>query len=150
MKGIWHTGITVPHLETVIPFYQDALGLKLIIPPTDFGGGEKLSTQLGVKGANLRLAVFEIPSSGECIECLEYVEPKSPIDKPMDGNALGAMHVALRVDDIYQKVEELKKYGANFLAEPDHVTEGNLKGWHWVYFLDPWGIKWELVQYDEN
>lgn len=149
MKRIWHTGITVPHLETVIPFYQDALGLKLVIPPTDFGGGEKLSKQLGIGGVYLRMALFEVPGSGEHIELLEYVEPKSPIDKPQRMNAVGAMHIALHVRDIYKKVEELKKHGATFMAEPDLVTEGCIKGWNWVYFLDPWGYTWELVQCDE-
>lgn len=99
-------------------------------------------------GATLRLAVFD--TGGGELELLEYMTPPSPVAKPLPLNALGAEHVAFRVEGIEQKVKELAAKGVEFLSPIQVVEEGPLAGWHWVYFKDPDGITMELIEVDER
>ena len=82
------------------------------------------------------------------MELLQYLSPASPSEHPMPPNTLGAMHLAFDVDDIQAKVKELEAKGVKFLTPPNVVTEGDLKGWNWVYFKDPDGITLELIEYN--
>jgi catechol 2,3-dioxygenase-like lactoylglutathione lyase family enzyme len=61
-------------------------------------------------------------------------------------NALGAQHVAFRVDDVRARTQELEEHGVTFLSELNVVDEGVLAGWRWVYFTDPDGNALELVE----
>ena len=146
MQTIFHTGVTVSNLDRSIRFYRDQLGLELVTGPTEVFSGEALSRGLGVPEAELRLAVFKVGDGS--LELLEYVNPPSPVERPMPPNTLGAMHVAFRVDDVHSKVKELTAKGVKFLSPPNVVTDGPLAGWTWVYFLDPDGITVELIEYN--
>jgi len=146
MKAIFHTGITVSDLDQSIPFYRDVLGLKLITGPTEVFEGDELSQGVGVPGARLRLAIFEVGDGS--LELLQYIEPKSPVDECMPPNCLGAMHVAFRVDDAREKMKELESKGVNFQGPLNVVDEGPLSGWRWVYFKDPDGITLEIIEYN--
>jgi catechol 2,3-dioxygenase-like lactoylglutathione lyase family enzyme len=146
MQGIFHTGITVSDLDRSIPFYRDVLGLKLVTGPTDVFEGDDLSRALGVRGARLRLAVFQVGDGS--LEVLQYFSPKSAVDKPMPPNTLGVAHVAFRVSNAKEKMKELKAKGVKFLSELNVEEEGPLAGWKWVYFKDPDGISLELIEYN--
>jgi catechol 2,3-dioxygenase-like lactoylglutathione lyase family enzyme len=145
MRGIFHTGITVSDLDRSIAFYRDVLGLKLTVGPTEVLEGDELSRGLGVGKARMKLAIFQI-GDGQ-LELLQYLNPPSPVDRPMPANTLGAMHVAFHVDDMGAKVKELQAKGVTFFTRPNVVTEGPLDGWTWVYFRDPDGITLELIEY---
>ncbi len=146
MNAIFHTGITVANLDRSLPFYRDKLGFKLVTGPTDIFEGEQLEKGLGVPGAKLRLAIFEIGDGS--LELLEYQTPPSPVDTPLPPNGLGSMHVAFRVDNAVQKMKELEAKGIRFLSDLNVVDEGPLAGWKWVYFKDPDGITLEIVEYN--
>lgn len=145
IKKIFHTGITVKSLESSIEFYKNILGLELIQEPTEEIFGDELDNALGISKAILRVAIFKIGDS--TIELLEYSNPKSLINEPMPPHSLGAMHIALEVDDIYLKVKELKEKGVIFNSEVNVISDGPLEGWKWVYFKDTNGILLELVEY---
>lgn len=147
VKKIFHTGITVKNLEKSIEFYKNILGFELIQEPTEKIYGEELDSGLGVSGAILRVAIFKIGDSE--LELLEYSNPKSPIENPMPPHSLGAMHIAIEVDDIYSKVKELEEKGVVFNSKVNETLDGPLAGLKWVYFKDCDGIPLELVQYEE-
>jgi glyoxylase I family protein len=144
MDRMHHTGIIVSDLERAIGFYHDVLGLPLASEPTPVFDGAELGPALGVPGAKLRVVTFDV--GGDTLELLEYLTPPSPIETPMPQNARGAHHVAFRVDDIDAKVLELEAKGITFLSPVNHVDDGVLAGWRWVYFTDPDGITLELVE----
>lgn len=145
IKKVFHTGITVSDLEASIDFYKDILGLELIQEPTERIIGEELEIGLGVPGAELRVAIFKVGDG--TLELLQYHNPKSPVESPMPPHTIGAMHIALEVDDIYAKVEELEDKGIIFNSKPNIITEGPLAGWKWAYFKDIDGILLELVEF---
>jgi catechol 2,3-dioxygenase-like lactoylglutathione lyase family enzyme len=144
MRGLHHAGIIVSDLERSIDFYLDVLGLEMLTEPSPVFDAPELGEALGVPGAALRMVTFRV--GDDTLELLEYSAPPSPIDAPLPQNALGAHHVALRVDDIHATYEALVAKGVHFMSPPNAIDEGVLAGWRWAYFTDPDGITLELVE----
>jgi catechol 2,3-dioxygenase-like lactoylglutathione lyase family enzyme len=144
MKSIHHTGITVSDLDRSIGFYHDVLGRPFAAEPSPVVDDPGLGSKVGVPGAKLRLVTFAVGDG--LLELLQYIEPDSPVAAPLGQNALGAQHVALRVDDIAATVARLSERGVEFLSDVTAVDDGVLAGWRWVYFRDPDGILLELVE----
>jgi len=144
-KGLHHTGIIVKNLDRSIYFYHDILGLQFSNEPSPWFEGDELASAVGVPGARLR-QVCLLASEDSILELLEYSNRPEGNDTPIQQNYLGAMHVALQVEDIYAKKAELEAKGVTFLSDVNIVDEGVLNGWRWVYFNDPDGIPLELVQ----
>jgi catechol 2,3-dioxygenase-like lactoylglutathione lyase family enzyme len=144
MKALHHVGITVADLDAAIGFYHDTLGLDFVSEPSPVFDDPALGAAVGVPGAALRQVSLAL---GETIlELLEYARPPSPIDAPPPQNALGAAHVAFRVEDIHAAKAELEAKGVRFFSDVNVVDEGVLAGWRWVYFSDPAGNALELVE----
>ena len=145
MKPVHHTGIIVKDLDRSIYFYHDVLGLEFSNEPSPWFDGEDLASAVGVPGARLRQVSLWV-GDNSTLELLEYANRPADNDTPIQQNYLGAMHLAFQVDDIEQKVAELREKGVEFLSDPNTVDEGVLAGWKWVYFHDPDKIPLELVE----
>ena len=145
IRGVHHTAIIVRDLDRSIYFYHDVLGLELSQEPSEWMHGDALARGVGVPGARLRNALLRIGSDAT-LELLEYANRPEDNDTPVQQNYLGAMHIAMRVDDILAKKAELEAQGVDFLSEVGGFDEGALAGWRWAYFHDPDGISLELVE----
>lgn len=144
ITGVVHSGITVKSLEVSIPFYRDILGLELVKlePPRN-----TRADTLGVPGAHLQIAVFKVPNSDASLEVIEYLNPPPPNEYGATVNALGAVHIAFQVDDIEAIMKRLTAAGVKFTCdEYDHITDGPLAGWKWIYFKDPDGTNMEFIE----
>lgn len=141
IDGVHHASVAVSNINKAIVFYRDVLGLKLLYMVES--AGEETSRGVGVKGANMKIAVLK--AGDDIIELIQYVTPRGkPYDRlPCD---IGNMHIAFRVSDINKVYDELKKKGVNFNSPPIEIIEGPMKGWLWVYFNDPDGAQLELVE----
>jgi len=141
ITAIHHVAIIVKDLEKSIKFYRDTLGLRLLY--TSFSKGEELSRGVGLKDADLKIAMFK--AGDTLVEVTQYVNPKGrPSDRlPCD---IGEMHLAFKVKNIRKVYQELKNKGVKFNAPPNIVKEGPMKGWIWTYFKDPDGAQLELVE----
>jgi catechol 2,3-dioxygenase-like lactoylglutathione lyase family enzyme len=144
MKALHHVGVTVADLDRALDFYHGVLGLELRSEPSPVFDHASLGPAVGVPGAALRQVNLALGDT--TLELLEYSSPPSPIDSPMPQNALGAQHVAFRVDDIRASKRELEARGVEFFGDVNVVDEGVLAGWRWVYFSDPEGNPLELVE----
>jgi catechol 2,3-dioxygenase-like lactoylglutathione lyase family enzyme len=143
-NGVHHIGITVTDLDAAIDFYHGVLGLEIVSEPSPVFDDPGLGPAVGVPGAALRQVC--LATEGAVVELLEYVRPASPVDAPLPQNAVGAQHVAFRVEDIEATKRELETKGVSFLSAVNAVDEGVLAGWRWVYFTDPDGNALELVE----
>jgi catechol 2,3-dioxygenase-like lactoylglutathione lyase family enzyme len=140
--GVHHTGIIVKNLDRSIYFYHDLLGMEFQNEPSPWFSGPDLEQGVGVPGGTLRQVC--LMAGNDVVELVEY--GNTPNDDVEPQNRVGAMHVALRVDDAAKTKADLEAKGITFLSEVNTVDEGVLAGWRWVYFRDPDGITVELVE----
>lgn len=124
-----HLGIAVKSLEQAKAFYR-SLGLEV--------HGEEEVPQEKVKVAML-------PLGGSRLELLEATSDDSAIAKFIAKRGEGLHHIALRVQNLTQTVEELKKNGTRLVSEEIKVGAGA----HLYIFVHPsstGGVLLELVQ----
>lgn len=121
-----HTMLRVGNLEESLKFYCEVLGMKLL-RRKDYPGGEFTLAFVG----------YGDESDNTVIE-LTY---NWGVEKYELGNAYG--HIALGVDDIYTKCEEIRNYGGKIVREPGPMKHGSTV----IAFVeDPDGYKIELIQ----
>jgi catechol 2,3-dioxygenase-like lactoylglutathione lyase family enzyme len=66
--------------------------------------------------------------------------------RPPRNSDVGGHHVALYVEDLDAAVAHLHALRLTVLGEPTAST-GPSEGQRWIYFLSPWGMRFELVSY---
>jgi len=121
-----HTMIRVNDLDESLRFYCDQLGMKLL-RKKDYPTGKFTLAFVGYDSED-ESAVIELTHNWDTHE----------YDL---GNAFG--HIALGVDDIYAKCDELKGKGVNVTREPGPMKHG---GSTIAFIEDPNGYKIELIQ----
>jgi glyoxylase I family protein len=137
-----HTGITVSNLERSLGFWRDVLGFEL--SHRAHQTGELAAEITGVPGAEILIAVLKAP--GHKIELLEY---RSPPDRkhlewrPCD---VGAVHVALAVDDLDAVLETIAASGWKAAGKAQTLMVGPNAGKRVVYVRDPDGTTIEFMQ----
>lgn len=144
LKDFVHFSLTVHNLERSLPFYRDILGFEVLAVKKNSFPGLGTSLGAGQAEAQLKIAFLKLPDEHIQIELIEYVNPRGELNYH-PANA-GTCHIAFRVDDIIAETKRLKELGVKFNSEVNIQTEGDFKGWKWVYFKDPDGINLELVE----
>ena len=138
-----HTGITVSNLERSLVFWRDVLGFEL--SHQTHQKGELASAITGVPGAVISLAVVKAP--GHKIELLQYHAPpdrKNRSDlRPCD---VGAVHVALTVDNLDAVLTKIADSGYRSTGHPQTLTTGPNAGKRVIYVRDPDGTTIEFMQ----
>ena len=102
IKKIDHIGIAVKSLEESLPFYTDVLKLPFL-------GVEEVPSEQ-VKVAFLKLGEAKI-------ELLEPASSESAVAKFIEKRGEGIHHVALGVDSIQDRIDELKKNGIKMIQD---------------------------------
>lgn len=127
-----HIGIAVKNLDEALNFYEGVLGLK--------SSGTEIVEEQKVKVAFL-------PCGDSELELLESTEPDGPIAKFIEknnGNG-GIQHVAIRVDNIEEAIEEMKSKGMRMLDEKPRYGAGGAR----IAFCHPkssMGVLLELTE----
>ena len=131
IEEVDHIGIAVKNIDKVLETLKDGLGL-------DPSFKEDISDQ------KVRVAGFRI---GQYV--IEYIEPTSvdsPISKFLEKRGNGVHHIALRVNNINDTLESLKRKGYRLI---DDVAKTGAEGKK-IAFLHPSsfdGILIELCEY---
>ncbi|MFE4522658.1 methylmalonyl-CoA epimerase [Cytobacillus firmus] len=130
IKKVDHIGIAVRSIDEALPFYTETLKLEFL-------GLEEVDSQ-GVKVAFIK--------AGETkLELLEPISEESPIAKFIENRGEGLHHVALGVDSIQERINEMKEQGIRMLQDEPKVGAG---GAH-VAFMHPksaGGILYEFCE----
>jgi len=125
-----HIGIAVKDIQNSLKFYRDVLGLK-------FNGIEKLNDR------GLQVAFLQIGESE--IELLEPISEDSTIFKFIEKKGEGIHHIALEVDNVDNKIDEINKLGAKIIGKPSSGAGGKK-----IVFIHPKstsGVLMELCQH---
>ncbi|BAF59544.1 MAG: methylmalonyl-CoA epimerase [Pelotomaculum sp.] len=132
IKKIDHIGIAVRDLAEALKLYEGLLGLKSI-------GTEVVEEQ--------KVKVAFLPTGDSEVELLESTTPDGPIAKFIEKNGEGIQHIAFRVDNIEQRLAELKEKGVRLIDEKPRRGAGGAK----IAFLHPkstFGVLIELSERD--
>jgi methylmalonyl-CoA/ethylmalonyl-CoA epimerase len=130
VKKVDHIGIAVRSIEKALPFYTDVLGLPFL-------GIEEVESE------QVKVAFLQ---AGEAkIELLEPLSPESAVAKFIEKRGEGIHHVALGVEDITERIRELKEHGIRMIQDaPKRGAGGAL-----VAFIHPkstGGVLYELCE----
>lgn len=137
-----HYGVTVSDMETVLPFYQETLGLDLVSRGHVEGGSEdsdKFEDFVGVDG-EVDVEVVFLDAGGCQVELLQYNSPAGEDAHGASNNDPGASHFCLEVEDIDAVYDDLRGDGVDFVHEPVTLS----KGVRVAYMHDPEGNVVEL------
>ncbi|AAL82072.1 methylmalonyl-CoA epimerase [Pyrococcus furiosus DSM 3638] len=129
-KKIDHVGIAVKNLEEAIKIWE-GLGLKV----------EEIEE---VPDQKVRVAVIKIGESR--IELLEATSEDSPIAKFIEKRGEGIHHIALGVEGIEKKLEELKEKGYRLIDEKPRIGAGGAK----IAFIHPKSVTGVLLELCER
>ena len=130
IKQIDHIGVAVKSIEQAGKFYTDILGLKI----------EDVETVEAQK-----VNVGFIPITDSEMELLESTELDGPVAKFIDKKGEGVQHVAFRVENIEEALEELKEKGVRLIDQKPRKGAGGAM----IAFIHPKetnGVLIELCQ----
>jgi methylmalonyl-CoA epimerase len=130
-KKIEHIGIAVKSINDSLPFYTNHLMLKLL-------GIEEVSSQ------KVRVAFLKIGDAK--LELLEPLSEDSPISQFIKKRGEGIHHIALAVDNIELRLNELKENGVKLIHESPVKGAANAD----VAFLHPKSASGVLYEYCEK
>ena len=130
MKKVDHIGIAVRDLNAVLPYYTDTLGLPLM----------KIEE---VESQKVRVAFID--AGNVKLELLEPMDDQSAIFKFLEKKGEGIHHIAFGVENIEQRMEELRDNGVRLLSDKPNPGAGGAM----VAFLHPKssnGVLYELCE----
>ncbi len=131
IKHIDHIGIAVKEIKQAGKFYTDILGLAI----KDI---ENVSEQ--------KVNVAFIPITDSEVELLETTEPDGPIAKYIDSRGEGVQHIAFRVENIHDALEELKAKGVRLIDKEPRQGAGGAK----IAFIHPKETNGVLIEICER
>lgn len=126
-----HIGIAVKSIEGALKFWEDTLGIKCT-------GIEEVAEQK-VKTAFLPIKDTEV-------ELLEPTADDSPVAKFIEKKGEGIHHLAIRVENLEQALEELKLKGVRLIDEKPRKGAGGAK----IAFLHPAATGGVLLELSER
>ncbi len=126
-----HLGIAVNSIEKCKNFWMEALGLT-------FEGTETVEEQ------KVTTAFFPVGESE--VELLESTAPDGPVAKYLEKKGEGMHHVAFRVENIEEALEELKEKGIRLVDEKPRKGAGGAR----IAFLHPKATNGVLVELCER
>lgn len=131
IKNIDHIGIAVSSLEEALPLYTEVLQLKL----------EGIET---VESQGVRVAF--VSAGNTMLELLEALSPESPIAKFIEKRGQGIHHVALGVENIGQRIGEIREKGIKMIDEKPRLGAHNAN----VAFIHPKATAGVLFEFCER
>jgi len=125
IQKIDHIGIAVSDLDEALKLYCDTLGLKV----------EKTEEFEGMK-------IAFIPIGDTEFELLQPTDPNGALAKFLEKRGEGIQHVALRVEDVQQSLEELKAKGLRVIDEKPRPGAGGAS----IAFFHPKSTRGVLLE----
>ncbi|WP_026695272.1 VOC family protein [Peribacillus kribbensis] len=131
IKKIDHIGIAVRDIENSISFYKKVLNGLLI--------DRYISESAGVES---EVAIMEV--NGDRIELLSPTNnTTSPIARFIKQKGKGVHHIAYRVDDLDQALEELKNIGIRTLEGTLRINKHGRR----LVYLNPADTEGTIIEY---
>jgi methylmalonyl-CoA/ethylmalonyl-CoA epimerase len=130
VKKVDHIGVAVQSLEKALPFYTEVLKLPLLAIEE-------------VESEKVNVAFLQVGDTK--IELLEPTSNESPIAKFIEKRGEGIHHIALGVESIQERMNEIKSKGLRMIQDEPKIGAGGSK----VAFVHPkstFGVLYELCE----
>jgi len=131
IRKLDHIGIAVKSIEEASKLYTEVLGLEM-------QGIEEVAEQ--------KVKVAFIPVGDTEIELLESTEEDGPIAKFIEKKGEGIQHIAFKVDNIEEAIEEMKAKGMRMIDEKPRYGAGGAR----IAFCHPKSTGGVLVELSER
>jgi len=131
IKHIDHIGIAVNKIAQAGKFYTDILGLTI-------AGIENVADQ--------KVNVAFIPITDSEVELVESTHEDGPVAKYIASRGEGIQHIAFRVENIEEALEELKQKGVRLIDQTPRHGAGGAK----IAFIHPKETNGVLVELCER
>jgi len=131
ITGLAHIGIAVNKIDEALQIFEKTLGLKL----------EKTST---VEAQRVKIAFLHAGKTR--IELLEPTDKESTVAKFLEKKGEGIHHIAFKVTNIEDMLQQLKGRGINLIDETPRKGAEDGK----IAFLHPKSTKNVLIELDEH
>ncbi len=118
IKHIDHIGVAVKKIAQAGKFYTDILGLKI-------EGIENVSEQ--------KVNVAFLPITDSEVELVESTHPDGPVARYIESRGEGVQHIAFRVENIEEALQELKEKGVRLIDETPRKGAGGAR----IAFIHP-------------
>lgn len=130
MESVDHIGIAVKNLDERITYYTETLGFTLLKV-------EEVPTQ------HARVAFID--AGNVLLELLEPTSEQGAIYNHIEKRGEGIQHVAFAVNDIRERMQELREKGVRLLSEePIPGAGGSLAAF--LHPKDSFGVLYELYE----
>ena len=126
-----HIGIAAKAIDQVSPFWSDILGLKVT--------GKETTEEQKVRSAFIPVGESEL-------EILESTSPDGALAKFIETRGEGIQHIALRVDNLEEALQELKAKGVRLIDEKPRRGAGGGK----IAFVHPKATGGVLLELSER
>lgn len=126
-----HIGIAINSIDEVKKLYHDLLGL-------DHAGNETVAEQ--------KVTTAFFPVGDTEVELLESTAADGPVAKFIEKKGQGVHHIAFRVDNVAEALEELKAKGIQLIDQKPRKGAGGAK----IAFLHPKSTHGVLVELCER
>lgn len=126
-----HIGVAVKDLDTIRSFYEDKIGVNVSEPEV-------------VEEQKVKAAFLQIGESK--IELMESTSPDGAVAKFIAKKGEGIQHIAFRVENIEQKLEQLKNKGVQLIDETPRIGAGGKK----IAFIHPKSTPGMLIELCEG
>ncbi|MBS3969099.1 MAG: methylmalonyl-CoA epimerase [Clostridia bacterium] len=131
ISKIDHIGVAVSNIDEAKKLYEEVFGLEV-------SGIEVVEEQ--------KVKVAFIPTGNSKIELLESTDPEGPVAKYLAKRGEGIQHMALRVTNITEALEEVKSKGIRVIDEKPRYGAGGAK----IAFLHPKDTNGVLIELCER
>ncbi len=131
LEKIDHIGVAVRDLDQSLAFYRDMLGLEV-------AGVEEVAEQ--------KVRVAFLPVGESKVELLESTAPDGPVAKFIESKGEGVQHIAFRVNNLEEKLAQLKAKGVRLIDEQPRYGAGGAR----IAFLHPKSTGGVLVELCER
>ncbi|MFZ5597328.1 MAG: methylmalonyl-CoA epimerase [Bacillota bacterium] len=131
IKKIDHIGIAVKKLDDAVKLYEGLLGIKVV------------ETEV-VEEQKVRVAF--LPTGDSEVELLESTTPDGPIARFIEKNGEGIQHIAFRVENLEEKLQQLKNSGVRLIDETPRRGAGGAM----IAFLHPKSTFGTLIELCER
>ncbi len=141
--GFNHIGISVPNLDEMLSFYQEATGFE-VVKREKVSRSKNADLLLGMNGISYESATLKGPNM--LLELTEFSNQRGKTPDKMPPQGPGMTHTCFQSPDWFSGYDKFKNRGADILSRGDGPVDLGGYGVTYAYAYDPAGNMFELEQ----